>query len=364
MKIAIDISQSVYGTGVSAYTKFLLRNILEIDKENQYLLFGGSFRKLDVLKDISHEVCGESPNCKSKFLPFSPKVSDIIFNKAHFLPVETFLGKIDVFHSSDWSQPKSKAFKVTTIHDLAPIFMPQITPKEIVKVHKMRLKRVFDEVDRIIVPSNFTKNELLRLDFSDKKIRVIYEAPGEVFKPKSAKKVQTLKNKYHINGSYVLAVGVGERKNTQGIIRGYELSKAGKDITLIVVGNNTNPSEVRRGVRFVGMLEDEELATLYSGAKALIYPSFYEGFGLPILQAFSCKCPVVTSNLSSMPEIAGDAAISVDPKDPGSIADGIKKALSAPKTYISKGINRIKDFSWKKAAQETLAVYEEYKEII
>jgi glycosyltransferase involved in cell wall biosynthesis len=109
------------------------------------------------------------------------------------------------------------------------------------------------------------------------------------------------------------------------------------------------------------LLKDYELATFYSGAKALVFPSFYEGFGLPILQAFACNCPVVTSNQSSMSEIAGDAAVLVDPKDVNSIADGIKKAISAPKTYILKGEKRVSEFSWVKAAKETLDMYRESK---
>lgn len=133
--------------------------------------------------------------------------------KCIFLPIETLIGKVDVFHSSDWSQPKSKAFNVTTVHDLAPIFMPQLTPKDIVYVHKNRLKRIYNEVDKIIVPSNFTKNELLRLGFNNEKIKVIYEAPGKVFKKQPSKEVGKIKKKYRINGNYILAVGVGKRKN-------------------------------------------------------------------------------------------------------------------------------------------------------
>ncbi|MFC1624894.1 glycosyltransferase family 4 protein [Patescibacteria group bacterium] len=364
MKIAIDISQSIYGTGVSVYTKFLIKNLLRIDKKNQYLLFGGSFRKFKVLKNIVKDICLDSSNCKTKFIPVSPKISDVLFNKIHFLPIETFIGKVDIFHSSDWTQPKSKAFKVTTIHDLAPIFMPQFTPREIVEVHKNRLKRVFNEVNRIIVPSNFTKNELLRLGFPDEKIKVIYEAAGKIFKPQSSKKVSKLKKRFKINENYVMTVGIGKRKNTEGIIKGFELAKAGKDLTLVIVGNSDASKGTKRGIRYVGMPEDIDLATLYSGARALIYPSFYEGFGIPILQAFSCNCPVVTSNITSMPEIAGDAAILVNPKDTNSIAEGIKKALSAPKTYIAKGKKRVKEFSWEKTAKETLEIYKESGGII
>jgi len=156
-----------------------------------------------------------------------------------------------------------------------------------------------------------------------------------------------------------MSVGIGERKNTKGIMKGFELSRAGKDINLVIAGNPDYSHGERRGVIFTGMLDDKSLACLFSGAQALVFPSLYEGFGLPILQAFACECPVVTSNLSSMSEIASDAAVLVDPNDASSIADGILKALQGPKGLIQKGLKRVKDFSWDKAAKETLEVYNE-----
>ncbi len=109
----------------------------------------------------------------------------------------------------------------------------------------------------------------------------------------------------------------------------------------------------------MGQVPFEELPTLYSGADALVYPSLYEGFGLPILEAFVCKTPVVTSNLGSLKEVAGKAAVLVDPHSVDSVAEGVRKALSARKLLVKKGLARVKDFSWQKTAKETLKVYQE-----
>ena len=109
----------------------------------------------------------------------------------------------------------------------------------------------------------------------------------------------------------------------------------------------------------MGNPDDKNLSALLSGASALVFPSLYEGFGLPILDAFNCRIPVVTSNISSMPEVAGEAAILVDPYDVDSISTGIDKALSSPKSLITKGLKRVKSFSWQKTAEETLKVYNE-----
>jgi glycosyltransferase involved in cell wall biosynthesis len=116
-----------------------------------------------------------------------------------------------------------------------------------------------------------------------------------------------------------------------------------------------------RNIRILGNVTQKDLIGLYSGAKALVYPSLYEGFGLPILEAFACGCPVVTSNISSMAEVAGDAAALVDPDSVESIGEGIEKVLRGPKSYIEKGLKRVKDFSWEKTARMTLEVYKESK---
>lgn len=361
MRIGIDISQIVYDTGVSFYTRMLVKHLLKLDSENSYCLFGGALRSRQALLKNLQEFKDYKNKFKAKIYPFSPRISDFIFNKVHFVPIEVFTGKIDVFHSSDWSQPKTSCFNVTTIHDLAPILYPNLSDKSIVEVHKRRFRRVYEEIDRIIVPSEATKNELLRLGSDSNKIRVIYEAPGDAFKKESLEDINSVKDKLKIRGKYILSVGVGKRKNTKGIIKGFDLSRAGKDINLVIAGNPDDLHGEKRGVIFTGMLDDHSLASLYSGAEALVFPSFYEGFGLPILQAFACECPVVTSDLSSMSEIAADAAVLVDPHDASSIADGILKALQGPKGLIQKGLRRVKDFSWEKAAKETLDVYREGK---
>ena len=134
---------------------------------------------------------------------------------------------------------------------------------------------------------------------------------------------------------------------------------AGNNLKLIVAGEDTAKKDYARGIRFVGRVNESELAILYSGAEALVYPSFYEGFGLPVIEAFSCGCPVVASKTSSIPEVAGDAAILVDPTSLDSVVKGIDKALENKNDLRKRGLERAKDFSWEKTAEETLKVYKE-----
>lgn len=356
MKIGIDISQVVYGTGVSIYTKELVKSLLKADRENEYLVFGGALRKKGELKSFASSLSGRYI---ARFFPIPPQLANVIWNKLHIVKIEKLIGRLDVYHSSDWAQAPSDAFKVTTIHDLAPFKFPRLTPKSIISTHTARLKWVVKEVDRVIVPSFSTKADLLELGIEERRIRVIYEAPGALFKPQSDLAINKVLKKYKIPGDYVLSVGIGGRKNTERIIKAFELVRPGKNLALVLVGRREGMKEDERGIRYVGQVADIELATLYSGAEALIYPSLYEGFGLPILQAFACGCPVVTSNISSMPEIAGDAALLVDPYSVESIQEGIKRALAGKKGLVKKAFNQVKNFSWEKTAIETLSVYRE-----
>ncbi|MFA6073883.1 MAG: glycosyltransferase family 1 protein [Candidatus Woesearchaeota archaeon] len=353
MKIAIDLSQIIYGTGVSHYGINLVRNLLKIDSENEYVLYAGSLRrKQDILNFFP----------QTKVFPIPPRLAHFVWNKLHILPIEKLIGQVDVIHTSDWAEPPSSINKITTIHDLVALKFSKITPKIIVETQKLRLKWVLKESKMIIVPSIATKNDLLELGFREKNIRVIYEAPN--LKKATTDEVLEVKKKYSIREDYLIAIGVNPRKNIKAIIDAYHLSKFGKNLKLIIAGEKINTKlEDERGVRFLGYVPDADLGALLTGSKALIFPSLYEGLGIPVLDAFNCEVPVVTSNISSMPEVAGGAAVLVDPYDINSIAAGIEEAISKPKTLIAKGLKHVSNFSWTKTAEETLKVYKEANEV-
>ncbi len=354
MKIGIDISQIVYGTGVSVYTKELVRNLLAIDREDEYVLFGGSLRQVSSIKNYVLSIKG---NFETKFFPFSPTLVDFVWNRLHIFSVEKLIGKVDVFHSSDWTQPPTDAFKVTTVHDLAPLKYPKLTHPKIVSVHKRRLYWVINEVNKIIVPSRITKDDLIKIGGKEERIVVIPEAAGEVFKPQSEEAISAVKARYGIKEDYIMTVGYGERKNTKRLIEAYEKVKR-KNLKLVVVGGARKHS-LERGVTYTGYVSDNDLAALYSGSRGLVYPSIYEGFGLPILQAFACGVAVVTSKGTAMEEVAGEAAVLVDADSVTSISEGIDEILVRPSMWRKKGLKRIKDFSWEKTTRETLKVYRE-----
>jgi len=365
MKIAIDVSQIVYGTGVSVYTRNLVEELIKLNKatgENEYVLFGGSFRQIKNLKlKIKQSLPLHGKNFQGSYtsgiFPLPPMALDMLWNRLHWLPIESFVGRVDVYHSSDWAQAPSKAFKVTTIHDFAPFKFERETHPRIVAVHKRRLRWVRQEVDKIIVPSRATKNDAVRYGFDEKKLVVIAEAAGEEFYRRDKKEVSRVKSKLGIEGEYVLFVGTAARKNLKRALLAFKKLRQ-KNKKLVVVGDASHNIDDEKAF-FVGRVSDDELAALYSGAALLLYPSLYEGFGLTILEAFSCGCPVVCSNVSSLPEVAGEAAVLVDPSSIDAIAKGIRKALEGRDSLIKKGHARARLFSWQTTARETLKVYEE-----
>lgn len=355
MKIGIDISQIVYGTGVSNYTKNLVDALFKIDKKNEYVLFGGSLRRIKELQNFHKTLAGRSV---LKAFPLSPMIADFLWNKLHMFPIENFVGEVDIFHASDWTQPPARRAKlVTTIHDLVPILYPETSHPKIVAAHKKRLEWIRKEADGIIAVSQATQKDIVKhLGIPQEKISVIYEAVNPSVKRIGERLIGETRRKYKIPEKYFLMVGADPRKNLERIAQAVQNFG---NIPLVVVGRKwPNLNLTSHNIIWAGYVTDPELSALYSGAQALVYATLYEGFGLPILNAFVCQTPVVTSNVSSMPEVAGDAAVLVDPLDADDIARGINDALSKKNELIKKGLARVKKFSWGKAARQTLAIYE------
>lgn len=177
MRIGIDVSQIVYpGTGVANYTRNLVKNLLRVDQKNQYVLFGSSLRKKGVLVDYLAGLLKEYPNVEGKIYPLPPTFWDWVWNRLHVFPVEWLVGKVDVFLSSDWTQPPTvRAKKVTTVHDLTPWRFPKEMHAKIVRTHQRRVSWVKKEVDLVMVDSQATKKDLVEiLGFLREKIKVVY----------------------------------------------------------------------------------------------------------------------------------------------------------------------------------------------
>ncbi|MEO0098367.1 MAG: glycosyltransferase family 1 protein, partial [candidate division WOR-3 bacterium] len=235
------------------------------------------------------------------------------------------------------------------------------------------------KADKIIVVSQSLKFDLMKLfSIPEGKIAVIHNGFDENFRPITDKLTLSLiREKYHLPSDFILTLGVLEpKKNTERLLWAYaELKKSLPNLPKLVIGGsrkygwlNTRLLPMVKNLKLAGevifpdTIFHEDLPAVYSLAKVFILPSLYEGFGLPVLEAMACGTPVVTSNISSLPEVAGDAAILVNPYDVSDIARGIKEALLNEKKrqeMIEKGLKNVQRFSWRKAAEEVLEVLEE-----
>lgn len=380
MRIGIDVSQIVYGTGVANYTQNLVTSLLEIDHKNHYILFASTLRQRKKLKELQ-EILKKHPNIQFKFFPYPTAILEILFNRLRYPKIEKLTGQVDVFHSSDWTQPATvgSAKMVTTVHDLIVYLFEKSSHPKIVSTQKRRLEIVKKEADAIICDSQTTKDDLVKfLGVQESKTRVVYLAAAEEFKPQDEDKVKEVLAKYKIKKPYILSVATQEpRKNIQKLLDVFEkIVPQRPEYHLVLTGKyGWGPalSDGRPGfhapenVIWTGFIPQDDLTCLYSGSRAFVYPTLYEGFGLPILEAMACGAPVVTSNNSSMVEIAKDAAILVDPRSDGQIKKAIDFILSLNlenyQKMVRASLDRARRYSWTKTARETLKVYEEVVKI-
>jgi glycosyltransferase involved in cell wall biosynthesis len=370
MKIALDITQVQYqGTGIGNYTAQLTDGLLKIDDKNKYLLFGTSIRQYQTLKKFA----GKYKSAEQQIYPFPPTLTELIFNQYHHLPIENFIGNIDIFHASDWSHPKvEKAKMVTTIHDLSPIIFPEYQHPKTIAVYKRGLKLVQKEADAVITDSQASKADIVKhLNIDPDKIHVVYLGISPKFldfahqdkdtKQASASQVAA---KFNLAQPYALCVGTREpRKNLNRVIKAFNrlIDNTHLNLDLVIAGRygwGEEDGQISPNIKLVGPVSDMELLGLYYGSRVFIYPSLYEGFGLPVLEAMSLGVPVVTSNKGSLKEVAGDAAVVVDPENIDSISQGILTAVKTPDQYTKLGLIQAGKFSWEKTAKQTLAVYE------
>ncbi len=337
MKVGFDISQLAHAGGVGTYTRNLTQELSNL-ADLEMLYFYSSLRR---------PYKGNLKGVKKFRLP--PTFFEVMFNRMRNIPIEKFIGDVDIFHSSDWVQPPSKAKKVTTYHDVIPLKFPQWSHPKIVEVHKRRLEIVEKEIDMVIAVSKATKKDLLEVsNVPEEKITVVYEGVGKEFRPYPKVLVEDFRKKYKLPEKFVLIMGgVGERKNKK------RLKEAARGYDVVIAGET------------IPYLPDEEMPLLYCSAQVLLYVTLYEGFGLPIVEAMACGLPFITNDSGACNEIGGRAGLYADPEDIDEIRKRIKQAFedeSWRKSIISSGIKRAEQFSWEKAALETMAVYKKVME--
>ena len=372
MIIGIDISSIQYGTGVSNYTLNLVKNLIKIDKANTYKLFYASLRNplpKDILKLGSNRV---------KIYDFKIPISFFVFigNKLNIIPIELFIGKLDIFHTSDYYHtPSLKAKLITTVHDLTPFLYPNWLHPSIVKNHRLKFKHI-QKYDHFICVSQTTQNDLIKLfPKIQNKTSIVYEASEEKYKKffnlpinQKQKIIDNFKQKYKLT-DFILAQGTREpRKNLTRLISSFIKFKKlypTSTLELAITGKYGWGKDIVTSqpdyIKILGYLPESDMVPAHASALALVYPSLYEGFGLPVLKAMAVATPVITSLNTSMAEISQSSALLVDPKSTNSILKAITKIFQDKdlrSTLSKRGIEISNQFSWTQTAKQTLKIYE------
>ena len=362
MKIAVNtrllLKDKLEGIGWVAYE--CLRSIVKSHPEVEfYFIFDREYDEKFIFAD----------NVKPVVL-FPPARHPFLYIAYFEFAVTRFLRKLkpDLYLSTDaYLSLRSKTKQLAVFHDINFEHFPQDFPKIHLWHYKKFFPRYAKKATRILTVSEFSKNDICECyGLNPDKIDVAYNGANEIFTPVSEEVKTTTRNKYSEGNPYFMFVGsLHPRKNLARLFTAFDIFKKENDnnIKLVIVGEkkwwtepimNAYDAMTHKGdVIFTGRLSAEDLHLVTASALASVYVSYFEGFGIPIVEAFRCDTPVITSNVTSMPEVAADAALLVDPFDINSIADAMKKVLNEDvrQGLIEKGRIRRQDFSWDKAAE-------------
>ncbi len=373
MRIGIDASLVVgERAGVGFYTASLIEALAKADSRNQYILYPFFYHIFD---PRYKELTAPGPNFSVRFHGLPERLTRYLWYRSG-LPRHRLLGSVDVLHSTTYCCPRRHSGRlVMTIYDVSFLHYPE-HHTEANRVHCLEgTMEGAVRADRIIAISEHTKRDLVEyFNVPDDRIVVTHLAARPAFQPRPAVEARAhVLGNYGLEPPYVLSVGTVEpRKNIRLLIDAY-CSLPGEirsRYPLVIAGgkgwlsSDIHQAVVERGaessVRFLGYVPESDLPWLYCGAACFVYPSLYEGFGLPPLEAMASAVPVVTSNTSSLPEVVGEAGLLIDPKDVADLRSALIRVITDANLrgeMSEKGLKRAARFSWAKTAAETLEVY-------
>jgi glycosyltransferase involved in cell wall biosynthesis len=367
LRIAID-AHSVGNKlgGNESYATNLIEALAEIDNVNQYKIFVTTREARDRFSD-------RWPNFQVRAtLPHTPFIRIPLT-----LSAELRRNRVDVLHVQFTAPPFSPCPVVVSIHDLSFEHLPQTFKRRSRMQLRMTVRRSARNAAQVIALSEHARMDLINTyDLIPEKVNVVPLAAPAAFAPvRDDNELQRVRQTYGIDGDYILSVGsIQPRKNLRRLIEAYSVLRHAqpecKLPQLVLVGKNAwlydetlralKYTDVGASILLTGYVPESDLPALYSGALCFIYPSYYEGFGLPPLEAMKCGAPVIVGNRTSLPEVVGDAALMIDPFDVDAIAGAIQKMITDSEFRSElrvKGLERAKDFDWKETARQTLAVY-------
>ncbi len=354
MNIVIDGRSSLLyeGSGIGNYTIELIKNLYNINSNHV----------IDVYKEFDSK----------KSLPFWKEVNNPLKLTKDY---DVLLNP----HNGIGLPEKTMSKIITTLHDIIPSKIPHTVSETYLSIYNENIKKVLDKSDVIITVSNFSKKDMINeFNIKEDKIKVTYLSPSNIYKPldKNLSK-EILKKEYKIDFPYVLYIGsFSPRKNILNLIRAFsKVCIKNKDIKLVIIGKKGEPYykylneciklNIKDRVIFTGFIKTHDLPYFYNSSLLFVYPSFYEGFGLPPLEAMASGTPSIVSNVTSMPEILKDHAVYINPYDADDIYEKIYDLIindPLRDNIINRGLKYSKNFSWEKTSKETLKIIEKIRD--
>ena len=365
MRIAID-ARKLRDFGIGTYIRNVLTELSRLDRTNEYVVL---CRPDDL---DSGDVLGRN----FRMVPETAPTYSIA--EQFKMPLSLARERVRLVHEPHYVLPPLvRCRSVVTIHDCIHLMFPQYLPGRLAYVYaKGSMWSAARKANRILTVSEASKRDILRFfDVPADKVAVIYNAIDERFlAPPNLERMDLVRQRYQLDHPFVLYVGnIKPHKNIERLIDAFGRARSRgcpDDVKLVIIGDeiskypglrqSVHKHKLDKHVRFLGFQPMETLAAFYRLARAFVFPSLYEGFGLPPLEAMACGTPVVTSNVSSLPEVAGDAALLVDPYDAEAIAAGIGQALTDEPLraeLITRGYARARSFSWTQSVKKIHDIY-------
>ena len=374
MRIAMDYTAGIrQEAGIGNYVRSLLDAMLALDTQNEYTLITSG-------RPSRERPFPDAPNVRGKKVFIPDRYLNVLWYRWRApLPASLFTGRVDLYHGPDFVLPPlgAKIRKVVTIHDLAFLEHPEYAVPSLAEYLKKVVPESVAEADAVAAVSHDAARTLVEhFQTPREKITIIPNGLRPHFKRITDPiLLGATANKFGLKHPLVLGVGTLEpRKNHLGLIKAFhqtQSEKTNRPAMLALAGGQgwlyeetkqlVADLKLEKKVRFLGRVSDLELAVLYSMADVFAFPSFFEGFGVPPLEAMACGAPVVTSNTSSLPEVVGDAALTVDPHNIDELAKAILRLLGDDKLreeLRQKGFERAQLYTWPKSAQKMLDVYQ------
>jgi glycosyltransferase involved in cell wall biosynthesis len=377
MRIGIDYTAALWqGAGIGRYTRELVRHVLEAGPQHQYCLFFASYgldRASPFLQDLQ-ELHTRHANVRVATIPLPPRRLTQIWHRLRVpLPIEVFTGALDVLHAPDFVPPPTYAQTIVTIHDLSYMVHPECALPSVARYLNSAVPRSVASANAILVDSQATQRDLQRLLAVDPaRVTVVYPGVSTAFQRLPPEATASVRQDLGLPERFLLFVSTLEpRKNVPRLLEAYASVLAELEhMPLVLAGRKGWMYEaifeaierlnLQAHVRLLNYVDDKVLPSLYNLAWAFVYPSIYEGFGIPALEALACGTPVLTANNSSLPEVVGAAAVLVDAHNVESIASGLQQITHnqqlRDRLHVAGPI-QAQAFTWQLAANQVLEEY-------